>query len=324
MTAITVAPASISAADRPASPPSVAEAGGRAMGSSVHLIAVGDADLLDDVLRRSFELIEGLEAAWSRFRPDSDVSRLNAAPPGTPVAVSSETILLIERGIEAWRGTAGLFDPSMLRAIVSAGYDRDFDEIDCPPVLLAGPAIDGSCGDIVIDVGAGTVTLPGGVGFDPGGLGKGLAADLVAAAALDQGANGMLVNLGGDLRCVGTAPTASGWVVEIPRSADDEASVVCVAEGAVATSTCLRRRWATTVGQAHHLIDPRTGRSAASACDAVTVVAASACDAETLATAIAANGGLPGDLSMLGEAVVILTDSKGTAHHHGPIDRYLR
>ncbi|MCP5032702.1 MAG: FAD:protein FMN transferase [Actinomycetia bacterium] len=321
-----------------------------AMGSTLHLVATGtDRNVCRGVLDRAMVMIQGLEARWSRFRPTSEISCLNGAAPGTPVPVSDETILLVQRGIEAWRRTGGIFDPSMLPAVIGAGYDRPFKELISAAVPEPGPTepigrrhqpnlggpteLAGSSdpdrhrlsGQIEVDPIAGTVTLPPGCEFDPGGLGKGLAADLVAGAGLSWGAAGMLVNLGGDLRCAGLPPQRGAWAVAVGlgSSSNSGEPMIALVDGGVATSTHLRRRWRTRSGSAHHLIDPATGRSAPSAATA-TVIAATACDAETLATTVAVCGGLPDERAMLGDAVVLVVDQCGNYSTHGEIERYLR
>lgn len=127
-----------------------------------------------------------------------------------------------------------------------------------------------------------TVTLPPGAGFDPGGIGKGLAADLVAATAIGMGATGVLINLGGDVRVDGDGPDG-GWPVVVADPFDDGRVMarLAVAAGAVATSSRTRRR----LGRGHHLIDPATGAPAASGLAQTTVLAAEAWWAEALATA---------------------------------------
>ena len=100
-----------------------------AMGSSAHVIVVGGHPSLPARARRS---LDALERAWSRFLPDSEVSLLNASP-GSRCAVSPETRLLVRRAIEGYRFTAGRFDPTVLPAVIAAGYDRDFgvDRVAC-------------------------------------------------------------------------------------------------------------------------------------------------------------------------------------------------
>ena len=184
------------------------------MGSDVHVVVVGGAR---DSIDRAVERIEQLDSLWSRFRTDSEVTVLNNNA-GRPVAVSSDTRLLVDRAIEGWRLTGGSFDPTLLPEIRRAGYDRSFEKIgDDPTRHVLAPrsrAIDApGCTDIVVD--ATTVTIPTGLGFDPGGIGKGLAADLVATELIAEGVGGVCINIGGDLRVLGVSPSGSGWTLAI-------------------------------------------------------------------------------------------------------------
>jgi thiamine biosynthesis lipoprotein len=133
------------------------------------------------------------------------------------------------------------------------------------------------------------VRLPVGVAIDLGGIGKGAAADDVSAelvAAGVRGVTGVLVNLGGDLRARGEAPQPHGWVVDVDDPLDTgRTGLLALAEGAIATSTKLRRAWTRGARTLHHLIDPRTGEPAETGLASVTVVAGEAWRAEVLAKA---------------------------------------
>src|SRR5689334_1305370 len=94
----------------------------RAMGSDVQVLVVGGPRGLGD---RARARIDELEGRWSRFRPDSEVSRLNACA-GVAAEVSDETVELISRAIEAWRITGATFDPTVLGAVLRAGYTMSF------------------------------------------------------------------------------------------------------------------------------------------------------------------------------------------------------
>lgn len=270
------------------------------MGSDAHVIVVGERP--DDLLDHAHARVEQLEARWSRFRASSDICRLNASG-GRPLAVSWETALLVRRAIDAWRATGGGFDPTVLPAVIAAGYDRDFVEIGrtAGPSGGRGPAggeaAIGAPTDIVVD--GHTVQLPAGTTFDPGGIGKGLAADLVATELLEHGASAVCVNLGGDVRAIGdhTAPGNASWPrqrswlidIEAPRHPAALAQVRTT-DGAVATSTTLLRRWVHEFGEAHHLIDPGTSRPSTSDVVLVAVSAGEAWEAETLAKACLLRG----------------------------------
>jgi thiamine biosynthesis lipoprotein len=265
----------------------VNEACWHAMGTTAHVVVVGDAALLEVAWTRVAEL----ERRWSRFREDSEVSALNRHS-GAPVLVSDDTLVLLQRALAAWNLTEGRFDPTVGDALVSHGYDRDFNELAAlreeTPAARPAPGLAG----LELDPVVAAATLPAGARFDPGGIGKGLAADLVAGALLEAGASGALVNLGGDLRAVGQPPASEGWVISVddPAQAQRELVRLALGDGAVATSSRLRRRWRTAGGEAHHLIDPATGTPAVTDVVAVTVVAGEAWTAEAISKDLVLSG----------------------------------
>jgi FAD:protein FMN transferase len=279
----------------------------RAMGSAASVSVVGNGP---ELLSLAHARVEALEARWSRFLPTSEVSALNAAR-GAPRVVSAETFELVARGVDAWRLTSGRCDPTVLGDVLRAGYTTSFDAR--PAVAHASATtLTRGCAGIVLDAGTRTVQLPAGTGFDPGGIGKGLAADLVVAELLAAGAEGACVNLGGDVRVAGTPPEAS-WAVAIEHPIrPDPAAVVHLADGAVATSSRLGRRWATSRGPAHHLIDPVSGRPAEVSVAAATAVAATGWQAEALAKA-AFLAGAPAGAALLEDlgAAGLLVDDDG-------------
>ena len=178
----------------------------RAMGTDIQITVVDGDPAVAGLARVR---IEALESRWSRFRSGSDVSALNAHP-GSWVPVAPETILLLERAIAGARATAGRYDPTVGAALVAHGYDRTFAEVvEHAADLIPEPVVDGSWPGIEVDPILGLACLPVGTVFDPGGIGKGLAADLVAIELAGRAA-GLLVNLGGDLRLVGCAPDPAG------------------------------------------------------------------------------------------------------------------
>ena len=277
-----------------------------AMGSETHLLVVGGDPSLVEVGR---ERIAELERRWSRFLPDSEISRLNAAA-GSPLEVSDDTVALVTRAIEGWRFTGGSYDPTVLGAMLRAGYDRTFDDVAAGTESVANDLLL-ACTDIVVD--GNSITLPVGTGFDPGGIGKGLAADLVATELRDAGATGVVVNMGGDVRASGTDPGGGPWGVAVQHVRQAAPLVVVqLTEGAVATSTTLKRHWMVDGQPRHHLIDPRTGESADTDLDHVTVVAGSAWAAEVLAKAVLIRGSEhPFDLvDGVAAALVVTSDGR--------------
>jgi len=291
----------------------------RRLGTTVRLVAVGDLTTIDRALARGLARLDELDRRWSRFRPASELSVLNAAG-GQPVPTSGDTRRLLHAAIDAWRLTDGRFDPTVLPALEAAGYDRSFELLEAPhrsaghdagvtpgrnPLPSPGP------GGMVIDDDAGTVRLSAGVTLDLGGIGKGAIADAVVAAMLASGASGACVDLGGDVAVAGTPPDGEpAWGVAVadptaPEDGDAPPLVqLTLIEGAVATSATTQRRWHGPLGDAHHLIDPRTGRPASTDVVSATVLAASARDAEVLAKAAVLAG--------MDAGVALLSDNGAT------------
>jgi len=248
------------------------------MGSQVEVVAAGPPGLLDRARRR----IEELESRWSRFLPSSDVSRLNRS--GEWVEVTADTLVLIERSIDAWRLTGGAFDPTVLSSLVAHGYADSMAETP-GTTRLSGPARRGPAPTpTVIEIDGSAVRLPRGVGFDPGGIGKGLAADLVATELLDE-ADAVMVSLGGDVRVAGATP--AGWIVAVedPTDRDRVIAELHVADGGVCTSSVRAKTWRADGAPVHHLIDPTTGEPIASSVVAATVLAGEAWAAEAMTKA---------------------------------------
>jgi thiamine biosynthesis lipoprotein len=293
------------------------------MGTNAHVIVTGGKPGL---AQRAVERLERLEARWSRFLPDSEITRLNEHP-GVPVLVSPETYLLVERAIEGWRLTGGLFDPTLLRELRAAGYDRSFELLK-----TRGPSTQRSfvrsadssaaprprADAITLDPLVRTVRLPPGVELDPGGIGKGLAADLVVEELLADGASGAMVSIGGDLRAEGAAPEGCGWIVAVgdPRAPDRVVATLALNAGAVASTWRTKRSWVTADGAPrHHLLDPRTGTSAATGLAGVTVVAGRGWQAEVLAKAafLAGRAGASPVLGAHCAGALLVTDDGATS-----------
>ncbi|WP_167760455.1 FAD:protein FMN transferase [Blastococcus sp. CT_GayMR16] len=279
------------------------------MGSVAHVVIVGEDPA--SLARGARSRLAELESRWSRFRATSEISWLNAAA-GRPVLVSADTVELLTRAVEGWRWTGGLFDPTVAAAMVAHGYDRDLALVRADPVTrIASSAPAPGCAGIEIDPVGGMVRLPAGVTVDPGGIGKGLAADLVSAELIAAGATGCLVNVGGDLRIRGDAPTDDGWVVTVPDPHDDGRELLRIAlqHGAVATTSRLSRRWWIGGRQVDHLMDPATGTPACRDIVAITVLAAEGWRAEVLSKALAIDGDAA--RSMLAAAAAVAVTATG-------------
>ncbi len=256
------------------------------MGGNAHLTVVKPPA---GSVTSAIERLRQLERAWTRFSPDSELSRLNANA-GRPMQVGPDTFALVVAAVQAWSRTQGAFDASVHDALIRSGYDRTFADIAAQPEeAMAAPVPAPGCGTIILDGDTRTVTLGKGVRLDPGGIGKGLAADIVAADLLREGALGACVNVGGDVRVRGCSPMPGGWHigVEDPMNRAVPLSGLIVDDGGIASSGTLVRRWGPS---RHHIIDPRTGTPTDNGVIAASVVAPTAAEAEYLTTAVMVNG----------------------------------
>ena len=300
----------------------------RAMGTEAHVIVVGaEAGLLGLAQRH----VAWLEDRWSRFRAASDVSVMNALA-GMPVRVEPETVLLVQRALEGFRLTQGRYDPTVLGAVVRAGYARSYeqlgDAVDAPVAPAAG-LLDRGASAITVDEAAGTVAMPTGVGFDPGGIGKGLAADLVVAGLLAAGAAGACVNLGGDVRVDGASPDDAGWLVGIEHPFRDRPTAVISLHGGAVATTSRTKRVLGPEGRRHHVIDPATGASAQTGLASATAIAAEGWQAEILAKAVFLAGAAEGRRLLAGPhatpwsgATGVLVEDDGAIVRLAGLDRY--
>lgn len=265
------------------SAPAVVEHRHRVMASATHVVVVdGGPGAVTDAVDRLAEL----ERRWSRFLVDSDISRLNRAH-GRQLPVHPDTVVLVEAMVEGWVATAGRYDPTTLPRLVAAGYDASIDDPDLVTVLPDDVgAAPWQLLDVVVDRERCLVTLPPGLTLDPGGIGKGLAADMVVDELIAGGAAGALVGIGGDLAAAGTAPSDAGWLVAVEDPFDPSATLLtlAIASGGVCTSSTRSRRWRQDGAETHHLIDPSNGGVSPTDLAAVTVAAATACAAEVRAT----------------------------------------
>jgi FAD:protein FMN transferase len=254
------------------------------------------------VARAADAAVERDEARWSRFRPTSEVSRINASA-GVPVHVSEDTLQILEACITWAARTDGLFQPLVGGALIAWGYRRSL--LDAAAFAPRSPRLGSLHGRIGLDLARGTARITRGTRLDLGGIAKSWiaarAAALVRARCDDPT---MLVDAGGDL----VAARGDHIVaVEPPGPVDPcaglpaAAHVLVRAGQGVATSGYGRRRWRNGDGhEAHHLIDPRTGRPGPEA--HATVVADDPVAADVLAKVLALR---PERLAVTREAAMV-------------------
>jgi thiamine biosynthesis lipoprotein len=261
----------------------------RALGTTAELLVTQPGRLV--AARRAVEAeLAELDLACSRFRDDSELTRLNRGR-GEPVRVGTPLFVAVGIALRAARITDGLVDPTVGTAMDAIGYDRDFDEIapDGPaPNRLPAPG----WRTVRMDAERSAVQLPRDVRLDLGATAKAWAADRAAARAAELSPDlGVLVSLGGDMAIAGPAP-AGGWAVGI---ADDHAAgtvsaTVALSGGGLATSSTTVRAWRRDGLPVHHIVDPATGLPAPVVWRTVSVAAATCVDANIAATAAIVRG----------------------------------
>jgi thiamine biosynthesis lipoprotein len=264
-----------------------------AMNTTIQVEAEGNRDDLEPGFRQVRQFIAACEARFSRFRVDSELCQLNRSG-GVWFRASAELFELVQEALELYRLTGGLFDPSVLKALQQAGYDRSMDVIRESGPLPGSSAAQPSpsrLGQACLDPTGSAIYLPAGVQLDLGGIAKGWIAEK-AVHLLAEYTPACAVSAGGDMAFHGVPAGEPAWSValENPLDEQDVLAILRVGSGALATSSVTRRRWLQGSQVRHHIIDPRTGTPAESEWLSVSVGAPKATAAEAFAKAILIGG----------------------------------
>jgi thiamine biosynthesis lipoprotein len=258
-------------------------------------VAVTRRECLPDAVASVKSTVAAFDEACSRFREDSELEAVNAAA-GEPVAVGPLLLEAVAAALRTASLTDGDVDPTVGRALIALGYDRDFSAVasvppDCRSPQPAFTEVPG-WRTVRLDEEARTIRLPRGVRLDLGATAKALAADRAATEAADICGCEVLVSLGGDIAMAG-APLG-GWPVRVTDDHRGGESApgqwIAVHGGGLATSSVGTRSWQMPWGPAHHLIDPNTAKPASGPWRTVTVAAASCVDANSASTAAIVRG----------------------------------
>jgi thiamine biosynthesis lipoprotein len=262
----------------------------RALGTTAQLITTDQAAL--ESARPAVEaVLADIDLAASRFRDDSELSRLNASD-GEWRQISPLFAQALRVALDAAAWTEGLVDPTVGAALIDLGYDRSFALLtqDAPAAVVHVRSAPGYQ-SVELDEIAGRARWPAHVRVDLGATAKGLAADLAAAEAAAVAGCGVLVNLGGDIAVAGAAPSG-GWSITVADTSSLETEpgqeseqTVAISAGAIATSSVRARRWRRGGAEIHHLINPSDGRPVEVVWRTVSVAASTCALANTASTA---------------------------------------
>jgi thiamine biosynthesis lipoprotein len=243
----------------------------------------------------------GWHARFSRFVPDSELSRLNADP-RTTVPATALMVRLAHTALGAARLTGGLVDPTLVPELRGCGYERSLTATNAPAPLpladalaaaparaIAGPDPAQRWRAVTVDLPGRTITRPPGVELDSGGIGKGLFGDLLAARL--AGLESFAIDACGDIRLGGIGTAARPVQIAGPGPSGEILHTFELRHGAVATSSIARRAWRGADGRpAHHLLDPASGRPAYTGLVQVSALAATGVEAEARAKAALLSG----------------------------------
>ena len=266
-------------------------------GTTATLLVSGPGPM-DDARAIADAELAAVDLACSRFRPDSELSRLNGSG-GAVIPVSKLFAELVEAALRAARLTDGDVDPTCGQALAEIGYDRDFAVLQAAGARSprSGPAAPSVPGwrSVRLDRTRGLAQLINGAQLDLGATAKAWAADRCASLIAARTDSGVLVSLGGDIAVAGPPPAdrgegrGGGWEV---RVTDDHAAgpdapgqTVTIRSGGLATSSTTVRTWAVAGQRVHHIINPATGLPAVSCWRTASVTAGSCVDANTASTA---------------------------------------
>jgi thiamine biosynthesis lipoprotein len=262
--------------------------------SSDAVVGVDEPGALTAACAEVQRTVAEFDRACSRFRDDSELTAVNEGA-GTAVPVGPVLLEAVAEALRAARVTDGDVDPTVGRALIALGYDRDFAAMrdgDWGSSRGDGRSISivsaPGWRSVRVDADAGTIRVARGVRLDLGAAAKALAADHAARDASAVAGCGVLVSFGGDIATAG-APPAEGWRVRVTddhrAGVDAPGQWITLRSGGLATSSTTVRRWRTESGAVHHLIDPTTGRPADSVWRTVSVAAGSCLDANIASTA---------------------------------------
>ncbi|MFF0269509.1 FAD:protein FMN transferase [Kribbella sp. NPDC004536] len=247
-------------------------------------LTVGDPAVLGAACGELKALMDRVDKAASRFRPDSELSIVNHRA-GALVPVSRLLVDLVDVSLVAAQVSGGAVDPTVGTAVIAAGYDADIETVRRRFPQPAGePATVAGWQDVRLNRKLALLGVPKDCALDLGATAKAWTADRAANLLSKRYGCAVLVEIGGDLRAAGVPEKP--WIITVAERAGEPGVLVTLAHGGLTTSTRTVRSWQT----GHHVIDPRTGCPAAGPYRTASVWAPTAVRANTFSTALVATG----------------------------------
>jgi len=267
----------------------------RAMGGNMIACLETDSEAYPALLDQVPTWFEDWEQTLSRFRVDSELTRLNRTF-DQPVEVSEVFWEVFQYAISANAITNGLVTPTVLDAMLEAGYDQSFDylpryqsRIETQTLTTVNPLA-----LVTWNEAARTICLPYGVHLDFGGVAKGWAAHQTSERLKQYGP--ALMNAAGDISISAALANGDGWQIGVRNPFEPEKDIesLKLKRCGVATSGRDRRRWSQNGSLRHHIIDPKTGLPAETDVMTATIIAPTVMEAEAVAKAVLIMGGEQG------------------------------
>jgi thiamine biosynthesis lipoprotein len=295
-----------------------ASAAFEAIGTHHQLVVTRPEALAEAIIIARAHLAD-LDLAASRFRPDSEVSALARLASDRPATALVSPVLAdaLQAALRAAALTEGLVDPTVGAAVIASGYDADLAVVRARTGMAAGrpaihppPAVVQGWRSLRLELGTRRLHVARGTVIDLGASAKAHSADTIAAALAARLPGGFLVNLGGDVAVSGELPP-DGWQIGVEGTHGDLRQVVTSRGQALATSSTGKRSWSTDGERRHHIVDPRTGRTAPVVWEQVTCAATDALEANAASTAAV----------VLGLAAPAWLEARGIPARLDPADR---
>ena len=273
-----------------------------------------DTGRLDEAAGKALAEAERVERLFSVYKDDSEISRINHLTAGEPLAIDPEVYRLIARSIEYSKTTDGAFDITVGPLTRLWSSARSSGKLPGEAAVAAALEKVGYY-NIVLDSARTSIAfLKDGMSLDMGGVAKGYATDRAVEVLKDNGVTSAIVNMGGDLYCLGRRSPTTQWTIGIrhPRDKKKLFMQVDLRDRAVDTSGDYEKFFTVAGKRYSHIIDPRTGYPAASGVVSASVIDKSAAAADMLATALCVLG-RPGLAAVETEeaAAVMVTEQGG-------------